>query len=53
MTYIEYIEEFLGLSEGFLSNSDFGLMICFVLMAVVIFATFKVFWTWMERLFNR
>lgn len=53
MSYIGYIEEFLGLDEGFLANTDFGIMICFVLMAVVIFATFKVFWVWIERLFNR
>lgn len=53
MSYIQYIEQFLGLEDGSLANSDFGIMICFVLMSVVIFATFKVFWVWMERLFNR
>lgn len=50
---IEYIEEFFGLEAGVLANSDFGIMICFILLVVLIFMVFKLIIVWFDKLFNR
>ena len=50
---IEYLENFLGLDTGFLSNSDFGIVISLVLTAVLVFAVFKALFLWFDKLFGR
>lgn len=50
---ITYVENLLGLDEGFLLNSDFGIALCLVLAGILIFAFFKVVFYWFEMLFNR
>ena len=50
---IEYLENFLGLDNGFLSNSDFGIVISLVLTAVLVFAVFKALFLWFDKLFGR
>lgn len=50
---IEYIEEFFGLEAGVLANTDFGIMVSFILLAVLIFMVFKLIIVWFDKLFNR
>lgn len=50
---IEYLENLLGVDTGFLSNTDFGIMISFVLAAIMIFCGFRAVFMWFEKIFGR
>lgn len=50
---IQYIEDLLGVSEGFLENTDFGIMLSMVLGASLIFIVFRCILIWFEKIFQR
>ena len=49
---IDYIENFLGLAEGSIANSDFGICCCLIILVILIFMVFKIFALWFDKLFN-
>ena len=49
---ISYIEEFLGLSEGYLANSDFGIAIVVLFLVMSVFLVFKTLLWWFDKLFG-
>lgn len=49
---IEYVENFLGLSEGYLANSDFGIALVFLLLVMSVFMVFKTITWWFDKLFG-
>lgn len=50
---IEYIEQLLGVSEGFLANTDFGVMLSMVMAALLVFIVFRCVLIWFEKIFQR
>lgn len=50
---IEYVENLLGLDTGYLSNSDFGIMLVLVLACLLILLVFRSVLIWFDKIFQR